>query len=145
VFESEDGKARLPHGGTYNGNPVSMAAGLVAMEMLTDDEFARINALGKEFRDNVREVLVQTDTAGDVQGQYSIFALNVDDPSLSDASYRGHVYHSNGLHRYLVQHGYWMTPGMVGVLSTAMDSSDVAPFCETLAAGIRELRNQSAA
>jgi glutamate-1-semialdehyde 2,1-aminomutase len=145
VFESDDGKAKLPHGGTYNGNPVSMAAGLVAMEMMTKDEFARINVLGKEFRDNIREVLRQTDAEGQVQGQYSIFAVTFDDPSLSDANLRGYVYHSNGLHRYLVQNGYWMTPGMVGVLSTAMDSSDVAPFCETLMNGITELRKSSAA
>jgi glutamate-1-semialdehyde 2,1-aminomutase len=145
VFESTDGKAKLPHGGTYNGNPVSMAAGLVTMEMLNEEEFNRINALGKEFRDNIREVVSLTDTEGEVQGQYSMFALTLKDPALSDASFRGYVYHSNGLHRYMVQNGYWLTPGMVGVLSTVMDSADVAPFCETLMNGIKELRNQSAA
>lgn len=145
VFESVNDKARLPHGGTYNGNPVSMAAGVVAMEMMTREEFDRINALGRQFRDGVRDALKVTDTEGHVDGQYSMFALTVADPALSDANTRGYVYHSSGLHQYLVQNGYWMTPGLVGVLSTAMDSSDVAPFCETLVNGIRALRDRSAA
>ncbi len=144
VFEAGETKAKLPHGGTYNANPVTMAAGRKAMEMLTKDEFARINRLGEEFRQGVREVFEVTDTDGEVQGQYSIFAMTVKDPALGDTAARGHVYRSAGLHRYMVENGYWMTPGMIGVVSTAMDSADVAPFCETLLAGIKALREQKA-
>lgn len=144
VFETDDGKARLPHGGTYNANPVSMAAGFKAMDMLTPDAFARLNSLGDGFRKGVREVFEISDTDGEVEGQYSIFSMTLSDPALGDATARGHVYRSAGLHRYMVQNGYWMTPGMVGVLSTVMDTADIAPFCETLLAGIRELREQQA-
>ncbi len=145
VFEANEDKARLPHGGTYNANPVSMAAGHKAMEMLTAAEFARLNRLGDEFRDGMSEVFALTDTDAVAEGQYSIFGITLNDPALTDPNLRGHVYRSDGLHRYMVQNGYWLTPGMVGVLSTAMDSSDVAPFCETLMNGIKELRSQSAA
>jgi glutamate-1-semialdehyde 2,1-aminomutase len=144
VFEAGEKKAKLPHGGTYNANPVSMAAGHKAMEMLTKDEFARINQLGEEFRKGVREVFDVADTDGEVQGQYSIFSMTLSDPALGDDTARGHVYRSAGLHRYMVQNGYWMTPGMIGVVSTVMDTADVAPFCETLLRGIRELREQKA-
>jgi glutamate-1-semialdehyde 2,1-aminomutase len=144
VFEAEEAKARLPHGGTYNANPVSMAAGRAAMEMLTDDEFARLNQLGADFRKGIREVFRVTDTDGQAQGQFSIFAMALSDPALGDTSARGHVYRSSGLHRYMVQNGYWMSPGMIGVVSTANDSADVAAFCETLEQGIRELRDRKA-
>jgi len=144
VFEASETKAKLPHGGTYNANPVTMAAGRQAMEMMTRDEFARLNQLGEEFRKGVREVFDMTDTDGSVEGQYSIFSMTLSDPALGDDTARGHVYRSAGLHRYMVQNGYWMTPGMVGVCSTVMDAGDVAPFCETLLNGIRELREQKA-
>jgi glutamate-1-semialdehyde 2,1-aminomutase len=144
VFEADETKARLPHGGTYNANPVTMAAGYKAMEMMTRDEYSRLNKLGEEFRKGVQEVFDVSDTDGQVQGQYSIFAMSLSDPALGDVTARGHIYRSAGLHRYLVQNGYWMTPGMIGVLSTAMDTADVAPFCETLLRGIRELREQKA-
>ncbi len=144
VFEANETKAKLPHGGTYNANPVTMAAGRRAMEMLTQDEFARLNQLGDEFRKGVQEVFDVSGTDGEVQGQYSIFSMTLSDPALGDDTARGHVYRSAGLHRYMVQHGYWMTPGMIGVVSTVMDTADVAPFCETLLSGIRELREQKA-
>jgi len=144
VFEADETRAKLPHGGTYNANPVTMAAGLRAMEMLTTDEFARLNKLGDAFRKGIQEVFNLSSTDAEVQGQYSIFSMTLADPALGDISARGHVYRSAGLHRYMVQHGYWMTPGMIGVLSTVMDTADVAPFCETLLGGIRELREQKA-
>ena len=144
VFEADEAKARLPHGGTYNANPVTMAAGHKAMEMLTTEQFAHLNQLGDEFRKGVREVFEISDTEGEVEGQYSIFSMTLSDPALGDASARGHIYRSAGLHRYMVQNGYWLTPGMIGVASTVMDTGDVAPFCETLLSGIRELREQKA-
>jgi hypothetical protein len=70
--------------------------------------------------------------------------MTLSDPALGDDTARGHIYRSAGLHRYMVQNGYWMTPGMIGALSTAMDQADVAPYCETLLNGIRELREQKA-
>ena len=85
-----------------------------------------------------------TDTDGRAEGQYSMFAMTLNDPALGDADARGHVYRSGGLHRYMVQHGYWLTPGMVGVLSTVIESADIAPFCEVLQNGIHELRDQRA-
>lgn len=145
VFEAGDGRARLPHGGTYNANPVTMAAGYAAMAMMDEDAFDRLNRLGAAFREGCADVLRNTDADGDVQGQYSIFSMSFREPALADTSARGVTYRSSGLHRFMVQHGYWLSPGMLGVCSTVMDESDVAPFCETLEAGIRDLRQQSSA
>jgi glutamate-1-semialdehyde aminotransferase len=123
---------------------VSMAAGFAAMNMMTDDAFSQINQLGKTFRDAIQEVFKLTDTDGIADGQYSMFAMSVNDPALGDADARGHVYRSSGLHQYMVQHGYWLTPGMVGILSTVNEVTDVARFCETLQDGIRHLRESQA-
>ncbi|MEM9208259.1 MAG: aminotransferase class III-fold pyridoxal phosphate-dependent enzyme [Pseudomonadota bacterium] len=142
VFEAGDGKARLPHGGTYNANPVSMAAGRAALALMTPEAYDRLNALGEAFRQGCREVLAATDADGDVQGQYSLFALSLSEPVLADTAARGVTYRSRGLHQFMVQHGYWLSPGMAAACSTVMDESDIAPFCETLEAGIRELREQ---
>lgn len=144
VFEADEGKARLPHGGTYNANPVTMAAGYAAMAMMDEAAFDRLNGLGEMFRRECANVLKATDADGDVQGQYSIFALNLREPALADVSARGATYRSSGLHRYMTQNGYWLSPGLLGVCSTVMDEVDVGPFCETLEKGIRELRDREA-
>lgn len=43
----------LPHGGTFSGNPVSMAAGAAALRLFTEQELARLNALGDSARGTV--------------------------------------------------------------------------------------------
>ena len=113
------------------------------MQMLTEDVFAQLNALGDAFRKGIQEVLDLTNTEGKAEGQYSIFAITTTDPDLDDTPERGHVYKSTGLHRYMVQHGYWLTPGLAGVLCTLMDTADIDPFCETLREGILELKNRN--
>ena len=144
VFEADEGKARLPHGGTYNANPVSMAAGHAAMAMTDAAAFERLNGIGALFRDELAAVLKANDVDADVQGQYSIFAVDFREPALADVAPRGATYRSSGLHRFIVQQGYWLSPGFLGVCSTVMDEGDVAPFCETLEKGIRTLRDAEA-
>ena len=40
----------LSHGGTFSANPVTMRAGLAALELLTAEEIGRLNALGDRLR-----------------------------------------------------------------------------------------------
>ncbi|HEX8967380.1 MAG TPA: aminotransferase class III-fold pyridoxal phosphate-dependent enzyme [Chloroflexota bacterium] len=42
----DDGPTQVVHAGTFNGNPLTAAAGVAAMELLTPDAFARLDALG---------------------------------------------------------------------------------------------------
>ena len=144
VFEAGEGKAKVPHGGTYNANPVTMAAGYASMNMMNEDAFNGLNAIGDAFRTACKEVLKLTDTEGEVQGQYSIFSVTFKEPWLNDTPARGAVYRSNGMHQYMVQNGFWMSPGMVGVCSTIMDLADVDAFSETLKNGIVAIREKQA-
>ncbi len=41
------------HGGTFNANPASLAAGLVYLELLTGAEIDRINGYGDRLRDHI--------------------------------------------------------------------------------------------
>jgi glutamate-1-semialdehyde aminotransferase len=112
------------------------------MQMLTAEAFAKLNTLGDAFRKGIQEVFDLTDTEARVEGQYSMFGITVLDSDLADTSTVGHVYESRGLHLYMVQHGYWLSPGLMGVLCTLMDSTDIDPFCETLRKGILELKGE---
>jgi glutamate-1-semialdehyde 2,1-aminomutase len=46
--------AVLGHHGTFNGNALTMAAGIVSLDLLTAEEVARINALGARLADGLR-------------------------------------------------------------------------------------------
>jgi glutamate-1-semialdehyde 2,1-aminomutase len=48
------------HGGTYNTNPVAMAAGLATFrEVLTRDNYAHVEKLGKKLSDGYREIVAK--------------------------------------------------------------------------------------
>ena len=141
VFEAKESRPKLPHGGTYNANPVSMACGKVAMQMLTKDAFQKLNNLGQAFRDGIQDVFRLMNLDAHTQGQFSVFGLSINDKSMQDQSLRGQIYESTGLHYYMLKNGYWLTPGLTGVCSTIMDHSDVDPFCQTLLEGIKILRS----
>ena len=53
VFDPRPGKPALPHGGTFSANPVTMRAGIAAMELLDDAAFARLDAMGQAVRSGI--------------------------------------------------------------------------------------------
>jgi glutamate-1-semialdehyde 2,1-aminomutase len=46
-------RAAVGHGGTFSANPVTLAAGLAAMELFGADEVDRLNGLGQRLRDRL--------------------------------------------------------------------------------------------
>jgi glutamate-1-semialdehyde 2,1-aminomutase len=54
VFDPRGGKPAVPHGGTFNANPVTMAAGLAAMRLLDEPAYARLDELGETLRRGFR-------------------------------------------------------------------------------------------
>jgi glutamate-1-semialdehyde 2,1-aminomutase len=66
----------LVHGGTFSANPVTMRAGLAALELLTPSEIGRINALG----DRLRTELIERGWS--VGGRGSLLRVRVSDPAI---------------------------------------------------------------
>jgi glutamate-1-semialdehyde 2,1-aminomutase len=56
----------LHHSGTFNGNLMTMAAGRVALDLLTRDEIERINALGGRLAGGLHRLLAQRPELGGV-------------------------------------------------------------------------------
>ncbi len=56
------------HSGTFNGNAVTMAAGIASLELLTPEVIARINALGGRLRRGMSAALADAGVTATVQG-----------------------------------------------------------------------------
>ena len=56
IFDQSEGKSYIPHSGTFNGNPMTLAAGLVTMNHLTPEVYAQLNNLGEILRQKLRSV-----------------------------------------------------------------------------------------
>ena len=74
---SPDKPGSLMHGGTFNANPITMAAGVVSLELLTEQEIERINGLGEALRQGFRKVLAEVGLKGQVTGLGSMSNLHL--------------------------------------------------------------------
>jgi glutamate-1-semialdehyde 2,1-aminomutase len=143
-------KPKLDHSGTFNANPMTMAAGAAAMELWTREEFDRVSALGERTRDGLREAVSISGANAVVRGASSciaLFHLNPErelhtyrdmagamarDPDLMGKSYRFFV--------HMLNHGVLMTHYGFLLLSTPMTENDIDHLLEASLAGLRKLR-----
>jgi glutamate-1-semialdehyde 2,1-aminomutase len=62
--------------GTFNGHPVTMAAGLATLEYAAaNDVYDHVNALGNRLRDGLQDIVADVDTRYTVTGTDSMFKL----------------------------------------------------------------------
>jgi glutamate-1-semialdehyde 2,1-aminomutase len=148
-------KPRLEHSGTFNANPMTMAAGAAAMELLTPDEFDRVAALGDRARSGLAEAIDISGAKAIVRGTTSVIALFhttaeqemhtyrdimtvlAQDPAMMERSYRFFV--------HMLNNGVLMTPYGFMLLSTAMNESDIDIMLEAALSGLRALQGTAAA
>ena len=126
VFEAGGG---LPHGGTFNANPVTMVAGLATMQALDAVAFERLNASGERARRCFTEAFVRNGIAAQITGQGSLFRLHLTDRALRN--YRS-VYplpleaqRMSRLHQYLIGAGHYISSYGMGCLSLANSDDEV--------------------
>lgn len=74
----------LSHSGTFNGNPVAMAAGFAAMSELTLPEIDRINDLGDKLRMEFNKVLEELGIISQVTGMGSLAQIHFTDQEVKD-------------------------------------------------------------
>jgi glutamate-1-semialdehyde 2,1-aminomutase len=147
LFDPSSGPAKVSHGGTFNANPMTMAAGAVAMEMWDEDAFNRVSALGQRLRKGLREALAIAHAPGMVGGAASLAALFHVDAEIRN--YRDVVNTMRGnkeaqeragqFFRFMLNNGVLMgAPGFF-VLSTALTEEDIDFVLEKTVEGLRQL------
>jgi len=132
----------LSHSGTFNGNPIAMAAGLFALHELTRDRIVDINARGERMRRHVSKAAAEANVAITASGLGSLLQLHggTEPPhDFRDALSRP---------RELVQAAFWIllaegvftTPGRTSLnVSTAVGDVDQARVHAALERVMEEL------
>jgi glutamate-1-semialdehyde 2,1-aminomutase len=103
----------IEHHGTFNGNTLGMAAGCASLDLLTQAEIDRINALGDRLAAGLREQLAATDL--DVMLTQAGSLLNL----------RGAPAVVSQLHRAALEEGLYIAPRGMLCISTPMDEGVV--------------------
>ena len=132
----------IAQGGTYNGNPLGMAAGLAAMNELMPDVYEDLNRKGGRVAEMLVEVFASHDVPVQVNSVGSLFALHFTDRPVVD--YRGVAgsdkKRSKDFFLALVNHGVLLAPRGMGALSTVMGEDDLQQFVDAVDASIAELK-----
>jgi glutamate-1-semialdehyde 2,1-aminomutase len=142
VFDPSEGAPRAPHGGTFNANPITMVAGLVAMQKLTREEFARLDQLGAMLREGLAEAMDGARVRGQVTGMGSLAQIHLHDRPLSD--YRSSLATTDeaelgkAVFRGLLSRGIFAAPTLTACLSTPMGEGEVGAFVDAFAASLRD-------
>ena len=117
----------LPHSGTFNGNPLTMAAGLVSLELLTAEEIDRINRLGEVLATGLRDALVAHEIDGGVTQCGSLLHLTFDTDGeprrFSDLNLESHTL--DLVHLACMEEGMFIAPRGLMNTSTVMDEGVV--------------------
>ena len=135
-------KDPVPHGGTYNGNPLGMAAGLAAMRQLTPDVFERLNAQGEWLRGQLEELFADHRVAAQVTGAGSLFNVHFTAAELYDYRSVRRAVDAERSHRFflgMLNHGILMAGRGLGALCTPMGDSELREFVGATDAVLREL------
>lgn len=136
VFDHRQGKPLLPSSGTFTGNPVSMTAGGVSMDLLTQEAIDRLDRLGERLRRGVASAFDHAGFPGQITGVSSMFKIQGHRRPVKD--YRS-SFHSPAeeqtvrtLQAALLRAGFHISSKGMGFLSTAMTEADIDRFVDAV-------------
>jgi glutamate-1-semialdehyde 2,1-aminomutase len=134
----------LAQGGTYNGNPLGMAAGLATMTELTPDVYRELNRKGSQVADLLTEVFASHGVKAQVNCAGSLFAIHFTDRPVVD--YRSRATSDARITRDfflgLVNHGVLIAPRAMGALSTPIGEPEIQRFVDAVDSVVQENRQR---
>ena len=134
-YDPRKGGARISQGGTFNANPVTMAAGVATLNALTPEAYTRLDVLGDRLRGGVSRLLGNMRRRAQVSGVGSLFWLHWTSETLID--YRSakakDVEMPLRVFMGMLNEGILVTPRGLGACSLAMGDEEVDRFVNALA------------
>ena len=120
------------HSGTYNANPLSVAASLATMEALDAEEIANLNALGERARDGLRDLLTRRDLPASVTGVGSLFNIHFtrEQPSTYRQVRLADAARLREFHQRMLRAGVLLATRGLGCISAAMGDAEVDTLLE---------------
>lgn len=135
VFAAQNGKARVPQGGTFSANPVSMVAGKIAMDAMTEPAFERLEQMGNLVREGLRSRIADHGADFCVTGAASLFRIHA--KKTAPASYRESIHTTaednvlKSMRRHFVDNGIILPHGAAASISTPMTEDDMHSIVST--------------
>ena len=133
----------FPHSGTFSANPVTMTAGLAAMERFDADAVARVNALAKRAMTGIEDAIARTGVKACVTGGGSMFRVHLKERA--PRNYREAFMDAEESARlavlldHLFDQGFLMINTCSATMSTAMGEAEIDSLVDAMESGFRKL------
>jgi glutamate-1-semialdehyde 2,1-aminomutase len=145
VFNPLAEKVLFPHSGTYSANPITMTAGLAAMEHFDRARVEKINRLAEVARRQISEAIRLAGIPACVTGGGSIFRIHLKPRPPRNYRETYVTPEENRLIASLLQHvmerGILLMGTCSGTLSTPMNQSEIDKLGDVLLAGFRKIKS----
>lgn len=123
---------RVTHAGTFNGNPISMLAGVITLDNLTPDVYQDLEIHAQVLRSQIHDICIDLEVPAQITGIGSLFGIhfvdheihNYRDIANCDTELRDRVFLG------MMNEGILVAPNLVGALSTETKAEEVRVFCE---------------
>ena len=139
VFDPTRGTPLASHGGTFNGNPMTMAAGATSMRLLTADVMQALNRIGDRARERINAAFNRAGVEGQATGVGSLVKIHLNRRVLMN--YRDVYAHPREsqllkqLHQGLLEKGFILGSEGLLAISTANSEEEI----DALGVAIEEL------
>ena len=132
---------KMYHSGTFNGNAVTMAAGLATMEAYNQEAVDYVNGLGTLFKEGVLKIYDKLGLNMKISGAGSIYNILFTDKDVKN--YRdvasAHEELNKVLYMSLLTKGVFDAERGMFCMSTAMTKEDIRFGLDTLETSLREM------
>lgn len=120
----------INHGGTFNANPVTMAAGVATLKELTPIRYRRLAELGEMLRQGVRQVCAELEQPVTVTGIGSLFGIHFTAGPLCNYRDIAAVDKALGERVFMgmLNEGFLLAPNLVGAMSLVLGEIEVDAF-----------------
>jgi glutamate-1-semialdehyde 2,1-aminomutase len=137
-------KVLFPHSGTFSANPITMTAGLAAMEHFDREAVLKLNRLADAARRQISEAIRAAGIPACVTGGGSIFRIHFKAKPPTDYREAYVTPEANRLIKALIDHaldeGVMLIGTCSGTLSTPMTQVEIDRLTEVLLSGFRKIK-----
>ena len=141
AFDASAGTPKIPHAGTFNGNPVTMRAGLATLRDLEPAAFDQLNQRGSDFRIRVQTLCDRYNVPVQVTGAGSLFGIHWSADPVHDyrSAARANKSLSYKFFLHALNDGIFFTTRGGGCLSIPMTDTEMGAFCDVLEGFLKKI------
>ncbi len=142
VFDPSAPGETVPHAGTFNANPTTMAAGEVVMGRLTPEVYHRLGWLGESLRGKMRAVFDELDVPAQITGVSSLFGIHLTSEEVTDhrSMLRGDMAKRKSLFLGLINEGMWLQSACAGALNVLTTEAEVDALVDATRSVVQRIR-----